>query len=87
MKLVLSNDVMLLEKALGRNANEGKRGKARDAELFPFFDTSERTQLQSYQDVVFIDPSLRDTLYMMHKDSTRDNSRLARYTKRQYRKL
>jgi len=57
-----------------------EKRKARDAEPFPFFDTIERTELQGYQDVVFIDPNLRDTLFMMHKASNRDAPCLARYT-------
>jgi len=67
-------------KGAGKKRKRGKKRKARDAELFPFFNTIERTQLQSYQDVVFIDPNLRDTLYMMHKDSNRNTPRYARYT-------
>jgi len=45
-----------------------------------FHFSIERTELQGYQDIVFIDPSLRDTLFMMHKASNRDAPCLARYT-------
>jgi hypothetical protein len=70
---------MLLEKALGRNGNEGKKGK-RATQSSSFFNTIERTELQSYQDIVFIDPNLRDTLFMMHKDSNRTTPHYACYT-------
>jgi hypothetical protein len=67
-------------KGAGRKRKRGKKRQVRDAELFPFFHTIQRSDLQNYRDVVFIDPNIRDTLYMMHKDSTPDNPRLARYT-------
>jgi hypothetical protein len=39
-----------------------------------------RNELRGYDDVVFMDPNLRDTLFMMHEKSSRDDPRLARYT-------
>jgi hypothetical protein len=66
-------------KGAGKKRKKGEKRKTRDAELF-FFNTIERTELRSYQDIVFIDPNLRDTLFMMHKDSNRTTPHYARYT-------
>ena len=41
------------------------------------FYTIERQELRQYNDVIFIDPSLRDTLFMI---SNRNNRRNLRYT-------
>jgi hypothetical protein len=51
-----------------------------NAALLPAFDTIDCNELRKYQNVVFIDPNIRDTLFMMHKDSTCRQPRLARYT-------
>jgi hypothetical protein len=67
-------------KGAGKKRKQGEKRKTRDAELFPFFNTIERTELRSYQDIVLIDPNLRDTLFMMHKDPNRTTPHYARYT-------
>lgn len=48
--------------------------------LFSHFTTIDVAELKAYRDVVFMDPNYRDTLFMMHENSNRDNPRLARYT-------
>jgi len=67
-------------KVAGRKRKRGEKRKVRDARLFPSFDTIDRNKLRGYDDVVFTDPNLRDTLFMMHEKISRDNPRLARYT-------
>ena len=67
-------------KGAGQKRKRGKKRKARDAELFPYFDTVNRQELQQYNDIVFVDPNLRDTLYFMHINSSRNNRRILRYT-------
>jgi len=37
-------------------------------------------RIKTCRNVVFMDPNYRDTLFMMHENSNRDNPRLARYT-------
>ena len=67
-------------KGAGRKRKRGQKRKSRDAELFPYFHTINRQELQQYHDIVFIDPNLRDTLFMMHINSSRNNRRILRYT-------
>jgi hypothetical protein len=67
-------------KGAGQKRKRGKKRKARDAELFPYFDKVNRQELQQYNDIVFVDPNLRDTLYFMHINSSRNNRRILRYT-------
>ena len=58
----------------------GKKRKSRDERMFFNFDTIERQELKQYNDVVFVDLNLRDTLFMMHISSSRNNRRILRYT-------
>ena len=67
-------------KVAGQKRKRGEKRKTRDTRLFPSLDTVDRHELQAYQDVVFTDPNIRDTLFMMHKQSTRDKPRIGRYT-------
>jgi len=65
-------------KGAGGKRKRGEKRKVRDARLFPSFDAIDRNELRGYHDVVFTDPNLRDTLFMMHEKSSRDDPRLAR---------
>jgi len=67
-------------KGAGQKRKRGQKRKSRDAELFPYFHTINRQELQQYHDIVFIDPNLRDTLYFMHINSSRNNRQILRYT-------
>ena len=67
-------------KGAGRKRKQGQKRESRDAELFPHFNTIDRQELKAYRDVVFADPNLRDTLYFMHIDSSRNNKQILRYT-------
>src|SRR5579859_2218764 len=48
-------------------------------ELFPYFHTINRQELQQYHDIVFVDPNLWDTLYFMHINSSRNSWQILRY--------
>jgi hypothetical protein len=63
-----------------KRQRRGKKRKDRDADLFPTFNTISPVELSKYNDVIFVDPNIRDTLYMMHEASTRQTPRIARYT-------
>ena len=67
-------------KGAGQKRKRGQKRKSRDAELFPYFHTINRQELQQYHDIVFIDPNLRDTLYFMHINSSRNNRQILHYT-------
>ncbi len=62
----------------GQKRKRGQKRKSRDAELFPNFNTIDRQELNQYNDVVFVDPNLRDTLFMMHINSSRNNRQILR---------
>src|SRR5579859_7961967 len=47
-------------KVAGQKRKQGQKRKSRDTEVFPYFDTINRQELQQYHDIVFIDPNLRD---------------------------
>ena len=66
-------------KGAGQKRKRGQKRKSRDAELFPYFHTINRQELQQYHDIVFVDPNLRDTLYFMHINSSRNNRQILRY--------
>src|SRR5579859_5779691 len=57
-------------KGAGQKRKHGQKRKSRDAELFPYFHTINRQELQQYHDIVFVDPNLQDTLYFMHINSS-----------------
>ena len=67
-------------KGAGQKRKRGQKRKSRDAELFPYFHTINRQELQQYHDIVFVNPNLRDTLYFMHINSSRNNRQILRYT-------
>jgi hypothetical protein len=67
-------------KSAGQKRKRGQKRKSRDAELFPYFHSINRQELQQYHDIVFVDPNLRDTLYFMHINSSRSNRRILCYT-------
>src|SRR5579859_5640530 len=67
-------------KGAGQKRKRGQNRKSRDAELFPYFHTINRQELQQYHDIVFVDPNLRDTLYFMHINSSRNNWHILHYT-------
>lgn len=54
-------------KGAGGKRKRGEKRQTRDERLFPFFNTIDRHDLREYQDVVFADPNIRDTLFMMHE--------------------
>ena len=59
----------------------GRKRKSRDEKLFPNFSKYyQSARTQKYSDIVFIDPNLRDTLFMMHIHSSRNQRRILRYT-------
>src|SRR5579859_5885980 len=66
-------------KDAGQKRKRGQKRKFRDAELFPYFHTINRQELQQYHDIVFIDPNLWDTLYFMHINSSRNNQQILHY--------
>jgi len=49
-------------------------------ELFPYFHTINRQELQQYHDIVFVDPNLRDTFFIMHINSSRNHWCILHYT-------
>src|SRR5579859_6844018 len=67
-------------KVASQKRKRGQNGKSPDAELFPHFDTINRQELQQYHNIVFVDPNLRDTLYFMHINSSRNNQQILHYT-------
>src|SRR5579859_7308951 len=67
-------------KGAGQKRKRGQNRKSRDTELFPYFHMINHQELQQYHDIVFVDPNLRDTLYFMHINSSRDNQQILRYT-------
>ena len=67
-------------KGVGQKRKRSQKRKFRDAELFSNFNTIEQQELKQYNDVVFVDPNLQDTLFMMHISSSRNNCRILRYT-------
>src|SRR5579859_8095463 len=66
-------------KGAGQKRKRGQNRKSRDVELFPYFDTINRQELQQYHDIVFVDPNLPDTLYFMHINSSRNNPQILHY--------
>ena len=73
-------------KGAGKKRKRGDKRKSRDERMFPNFNTIERQELKQYNNVVFVDPNLRDTLFMMHISSSRNNHRILRYTTMSYRR-
>src|SRR5579859_6654750 len=72
-------------KGASQKRKRGQNRKSRDAELFPYFHMINLQELQQYHNIVFIDPNLRDTLYFMHINSSRNNWQILRYTSMSHR--
>src|SRR5579859_7025002 len=66
-------------KGASQKRKRGQKQKSRDTELFPYFHTINRQELQQYHDIIFIDPNLRNTLYFMHINSLRNNWQILCY--------
>jgi hypothetical protein len=64
----------------GRKRKPGEKRKDRDTRLFPPFSAVDRDEIRRYDNVVFADPNLRDMLYMMGQNSTRENPSILRHT-------
>ena len=67
-------------KGAGKKRKRDDKRKSRDERMFPNFNTIERQELKQYNNVVFIDPNLQDTLFMMHISSSRNSRHILRYT-------
>src|SRR5579859_8100846 len=52
-------------KIAGQKRKQGQKRKSRDAELFPYFHTINRQELQQYYDIVFIDPKFQSSEYIV----------------------
>jgi len=57
-------------KGAGKKRTRSDKRISRDEMMFPNFNTIEQQELKQYNNVVFVDPNLRDTLFMMHISSS-----------------